>query len=187
MKRNKKKNETPQKEISVLNYKDEEDRTYGLAGMVIAAASLDAIDRVATVSLDSAGPMITFSNEFYFAGSQTISPKATWHKLMENLQIVSAMTISNMLSRRYVHERRTDINDMLEPLREAVAADGLDVCALEKDECDTIFSSMLSYSQRIFGNRRLFPLIDEFAGILARRRTLTGREISEELSLLQMI
>lgn len=186
MKGNKKISEAGGKE-SALNYKSEEDRAYGLAGMVIAVASMDAIDRVSMISLDSEGPMVTFSNEFYYPGSQSASPKATWHRLLENFQITSAMAISNVLSRRYVYEHTTDIDDMLPPLREAMTLEGKDVCALEEDEIDRVFRNMLSYSQRIFGNRRLSPLIDEFAGILARRRTLTGREIAEELSLLQML
>ena len=50
-----------------LKYQNEDDKAYGLAGMAIALAALDALDRVAGVSLDSDGPMVTFSNEFYFS------------------------------------------------------------------------------------------------------------------------
>lgn len=170
-----------------LRYKDEEDRAYGLAGMVIAVASMDAIDRVAMVSLDSDGPMVTFSNEFYFPGSQSASPKATWRRLFDNFQITSAMAIGNVLSRRYIHERTDEVDDMLRPLRDVIRLEGEDVCSLESDETDRIFNRMLSHSSRIFGNRRLSPFIDEFAGIIARRRRLSGREIAEELSLLQML
>lgn len=170
-----------------LRYKDEEDRAYGLAGMVIAVASMDAIDRVAMVSLDSDGPMVTFSNEFYFPGSQSASPKATWRRLFDNFQITSAMAIGNVLSRRLIHERTDEVDDMLRPLRDVIRLEGEDVCSLESDEIDRIFNRMLSHSSRIFGNRRLIPYIDEFAGIIARRRRLSGREIAEELSLLQML
>jgi hypothetical protein len=60
-----------------LQYKDEEDRAYGLAGMAISLAALDAIDNVTSVSIDTEGPMVTFSEEFYFSGSPTVSPKVT--------------------------------------------------------------------------------------------------------------
>ncbi len=43
-----------------------------------------ALDRVAGVSLDSDGPMVTFSNEFYFSGSPSVSPKSTWNALLHN-------------------------------------------------------------------------------------------------------
>lgn len=179
--------ETQNDATEVLRYKNEEDRAYGLAGMMIAVASMNAIDQVALVSLDAEGPMVTFSNEFYFPGSQSASPKATWRRLFDNFQITSAMAISNVLSRRYIHERTSEIEDMLAPLREVMIAEGEDVCSLESDEVDRIFNRMLSHTSRIFGNRRLTSYIDEFASIIARRRRLTGREIEEELELLQMI
>lgn len=172
---------------SALKYKNEEDRVYGLAGMMIAVASMNAIDRVALVSIDAEGPMVTFSNEFYFPGSQSASPKATWRRLFDNFQITSAMAISNILSRRFIHERTAEIEDMLTPLREVMILEGEEVCSLESDEVERIFNRMLSHSSRIFGNRRLTSFIDEFAGIIARRRRLTGREIEEELELLQML
>lgn len=191
IKRPKKKNtrpETVENDVSqVLIYKDEEDRAYGLAGMVIAVASMNAIDRVAMVELDSDGPMVTFGNEFYFPGSQSANPKAIWHRLFDNFQITSAMAISNVLSRRLIHEHTSEVDDMLSPLREVIRQEAEDVCSLEEDEADMIFNRMLSHSSRIFGNRRLSPLIDEFAGIIARRRRLSGRELAEELMLLQML
>ena len=187
MKRKKSKQEGSKNPAETLIYKNEEDRAYGLAGMVIAVASLDAIDRVAMVSLDSDGPMVTFSHEFYFPGSQSANPKAIWHRLFDNFRLTSTMAISNVLSRRYVHEHTDEVEDMLTPLREVITQEGADVCSLESDEVDRIFERMLSHSSRIFGNRRLSPFIDEFAGIIARRRHLSGREIAEELSLLQML
>lgn len=172
---------------TALKYKNEEDRAYGLAGMAIAAASLDSIERVDFVSLDSEGPMVTFSSEFYYPSSQAASPKFTWKRLLENYQLASTMAVSNVLSRRYVHERTQEVDDMLSPLRDVIALEGKEICALDADEVEQIFDSVLTFSRRIFGNRRLLPLIDEFAGIIARRRTLTGREIAEELSLLRML
>ena len=47
-----------------LKYQNEDDKAYGLAGMAIALAALDALDRVAGVSLDSDGPMGSISNEY---------------------------------------------------------------------------------------------------------------------------
>lgn len=35
-----------------LEYSNEDDRAYGLAGMAISLAALDAIDRIAEVNLD---------------------------------------------------------------------------------------------------------------------------------------
>ncbi len=85
-----------------LKYQNEDDKAYGLAGMAIALAALDALDRVAGVSLDSDGPMVTFSNEFYFSGSPSVSPKSTWNALLHNYYITSAMVVSSVMSRSLV-------------------------------------------------------------------------------------
>ena len=85
-----------------LTYLNEDDKAYGLAGMAISLAALDAIDRVAGVSLDSDGPMVTFSHQYYFSGSPSISPKTTWDNLLRNFYITSAMVISNVMSRSMV-------------------------------------------------------------------------------------
>lgn len=189
-----KKDKTPKEAASnkeavnkVLIYKDEEDRAYGLAGMMIAVASMESLDRVAAVSLDSDETMVTFSHEFYFPGSQAANPKALWNRLLDNFRLTSAMAIGNVLSRRLIHEHTSEVEDMLAPLLEVIRREGEEVCSLEEDEIDRLFNRMLSNSSRIFGNRRLSPYIDEFASTLARRRNLSGREIAEELAMLQMI
>jgi hypothetical protein len=46
-----------------LKYKNEDDRCYGLAGMTITLAALDAIDRVVAISLDD-DFMVDFINEY---------------------------------------------------------------------------------------------------------------------------
>ncbi len=170
-----------------LSYKNEEDRTYGLTGMAVALAYMDALDRVASISLDSDGPMVTFSNEFYYLGSQSASPKAVRRKLTENYQLTSVLAVSNVLSRCYVHEHISPADELLEPLREAIGAEGKETLDLDDDEIEQVFSRVVSYSRRIFGNLRLHPLIDKFAGTIGRRRTLTGREIAEELEYLRML
>ena len=59
-----------------LTYQNEDDRAYGLAGMAISLAALDALDNVVFVSLDSDGPMVHFTHSYYLCGSPVLSPKA---------------------------------------------------------------------------------------------------------------
>ncbi len=73
----KEKNKDKAKEELTLEYTNEDDRAYGLAGMAISVAALDAFDRIAEVSLDGDDDtMVEFSNEYYFSGSPSISPKS---------------------------------------------------------------------------------------------------------------
>lgn len=171
-----------------LEYSNEDDRAYGLAGMAISLAALDAFDRIAEVSLDGDNDtMVEFSNEYYFSGSPSISPKSTWDNLVHNFHITASMVISNVMSRSMVRMHRDVPMDILGEIHDEILREGRDSCGLEDDEIDALFNRTLSYSRRIFSNPRLHPAIDEFARIISRRRTLSGGEIRDELRLLQII
>ncbi len=174
-------------EIFTLSYLNEDDKAYGLAGMAISLAALDAMDRVAEVSLDNAGPMVTFSNQYYFSGSPSISPKATWDNLLHNYYVTSAMVISNVMARSLVRLRRDVPSDVMKKIHEEIADEGRDVCSLEDDEIETIYDKTRSYMGRIFRNPRLHPAIEDFARTLSRRRSLSGNEIIDELRALSLI
>lgn len=170
-----------------LAYLNEDDRAYGLAGMAIALAALDAIDRVADVSLDADGPMVSFSHEYYFCGSPSISPKASWNNLLHNFYITSAMAISNLMARSYVRMHQDIPSALLAELRGEMVREGEDTCSLDEDEIDRIYNRSFTGMRRIFANPRLHPAIDEFADTISRRRHLSGTEIYDELRILRLI
>ena len=170
-----------------LAYLNEDDKAYGLAGMAISRAALDAIDRVAAVSLDADGPMVTFSHQYYFSGSPSVSPKVTWDTLLHNFYITSAMVISNVMARSIVRLGQEVPADLLDTIHKEIAEEGRDTCSLEDDEIDTLYDKTRSYMGRIFRNPRLHPAIDDFARTLSRRRSLSGNEIIDELRALSII
>ena len=170
-----------------LTYLNEDDKAYGLAGMAISLAALDAIDRVAAVSLDADGPMVTFSHQYYFSGSPSVSPKVTWDTLLHNFYITSAMVISNVMARSIVRLGQEVPADLLDTIHKEIAEEGRDTCSLEDDEIDTLYDKTRSYMGRIFRNPRLHPAIDGFARPLSRRRSLSGSEIIDELRALSII
>ncbi|MCM1004886.1 MAG: hypothetical protein NC402_01160 [Prevotella sp.] len=172
---------------SVLAYRSEEDRSYGLAGMTLALATLDAIDNVVRVNMDSEGPMVIFSNEFFWGSSQAASAKAHWHTLMRNFQITASLALANVLSRCLIRERGADPTSMLDALLPVIVAEGMEICSLEEDEVHRFYENALMQSRRTFGNPRLHPYVDRLAGVLAEKRTLSGREIAEELHALHII
>lgn len=174
------------KERNILAYRNEDDRCYGLAGMAISLASLDAFDRVVEVSIDAKGPMVVFSNEFFWGASQSASPKAVWQRLMNNYHLTTSLAVSNVLSRCLVRDKGADPAEMLARLKPAIRDEGREVCVLEDDEIEIFYDNTLRSMQRIFSNRRIYPLVDELARILARRRRLSGREIAEELHYLRL-
>lgn len=170
-----------------LAYINEDDRAYGLAGMAISLAALNAIDRVAEVSLDADGPMVTFSHAYYFSGSPTISPKTTWENLVQNFHITAAMVLSNLMARSVVRMKEEIPPSILSEVHEQIMEEGRETCSLEDDEIEALFNKTLTYTRRIFGNPRLHPAVDEFSRILSRRRILSGTEVADELHLLQII
>ncbi len=174
-------------EIITLSYLNEDDKAYGLAGMAISLAALDAIDRVAEVTLDTDGPMVTFSNQYYFSGSPSISPKSTWDNLLHNYYITSAMVLSNIMARSLVRLGQEVPADILETIHQEIAEEGRESCSLEDDEIETLFNKTRSYMSRIFRNPRLHPAIEEFTRTLSRRRSLSGNEILDELRALSII
>lgn len=171
-----------------LSYSNEDDRAYGLAGMAISLAAIDAIDRVAEVNLDGVdGTMVEFANEYYFSGNPSISPKSTWDNLVQNFHITVSMVISNVMSRSLVRMHSDVPVDVLGEVHDEILREGRDSCGLEDDEVDALFNRALSYSRRIFANPRLHPAIDDFARTISRKRVLSGHEIIDELRLLRLI
>lgn len=175
------------KQKLTLAYLNEDDRAYGLAGMVISLASLHAIDRVVEVTIDTDGPMVEFSNEYYFPGSPVLSPKATWDNLVQNFHITTAMIVSNLLARSIVRLKEETPKELLDKVYEEVEREGIDTCELEADEIQHLYNNALRRALRLFQNPRLHPAIDEFARVLAVKRHLSGMEIRDELHLLQLI
>lgn len=174
-------------EIMTLAYTNEDDKAYGLAGMAISLAALDAIDRVSSITLDTDGPMVTFSHQYYFSGSPSISPKTTWDNLLHNFYITSAMVMSNVMARSLVRLREDVPAELMNEIHNEILAEGRDTCSLEDDEIDTLYDKTRTYMGRIFRNPRLHPAINDFAHLLARRRSLSGNEILDELRALSII
>lgn len=170
-----------------LSYLNEDDRAYGLAGMMVALANLDAIDRVATVNLDTDGPMVEFSHAYYFSGSPSISPKSTWDNLVANFHITTSMVVGNILARSLVRLKEEAPQEIMNQIYSQVEEEGKETCALEADEIQRLYGHALNRAMRIFRNPRVHPAIDEFARIISVKRALSGREIMDELHLLQLI
>lgn len=170
-----------------LAYQNEDDKAYGLAGMVISLASLDAMDRVAEVSIDGDGPMVEFSSEYYFPGSPAISPKSSWDNLVRNFHLTTAMVVSNILARSVVRMKEEAPEPVMRRIYEEVEREGRETCSLEDDEIENLYRNALSRARRIFMNPRVHPAVDEFARVISLRRSLSGMELLDELRLLQLI
>lgn len=167
-------------------YNNEDDKAFGLAGMAVTMASLDAFDRIAEVWLDAEGPMVSFSNDYYFAGNPSVSPKASWNNLLRNFHLTTSMVVGNLMARSLVRLGRELPEDVLSEVRDIVREEGRDSCALEDEETDVLFNRSMREANRLFRNPRLAPAVRELASMLSRRRRLSGRELEEELMMLRL-
>ena len=86
-----------------------------------------------------------------------------------------------------VRENGADPTEMLHALYPVIESEGKEVCELEEDEIRSFYENSLMKAHRTFGNPRLRPYVERLADIITRRRTLTGREIAEELHALHLI
>lgn len=169
-----------------FQYSNEDDRAYGLAGMAISMASLDALDRVTEIFLDAEGPMIDFSNAYYFSSAPSVSPKVVWENLMSNFQLTTSLVLGNVMARSLVRLGTPVENEVFDKIRDLVREEGRDVCSLEDEESDAVFDRMLRHTMRLFHNPRLHPAVRELAGVISRRRRLSVIDLAEELDLLRI-
>lgn len=174
------------KEIFQLRYSNEDDRAYGLAGMAVAIASLDALDQIAEIVLDSEGPMVEFMGNYYYSGSPYVSPKATWNNMLRNYHLTASMAVVNVMARTMVRLGEDIPSEVMRTLRDTVESEGRDTCSLEDDEASAMFERVLHQSRRLFCNPRLYPVVRELASVISRRRRMSGIELSEQLALLQI-
>ena len=169
-----------------LNYSNEDDRAFGLAGMAISMASLDALDRITEIFLDADGPMVSFAQSYYFTASPAVSPKDVWHNLLGNFQLTASLVIGNIMARSLVRLGTDADEDVYLQIRDLIREEGRDVCSLDEEESDLVFDKVLRHSRRLFNNPRLQPAVRELASVISRKRRLSVIDLAEELELLRI-
>lgn len=167
-----------------LQYSNEDDRAYGLAGMAISLASIDALDRVVEFSIDAEGPMVTFSSDYYHSLAPAVSPKAVWENLISNFHITTSMVLSNLMARSLIRLGEEIPDEILSTVYNEIKLEGEETCGLEEDEVKRLYDKTYYSQRRIFGNPRLRPAIGELARVISLRRRLSGGELRDAIDTL---
>lgn len=170
-----------------LPYRNEDDKAYGLAGMLISLSSLDAIETVNSVSLDSDGSMVTFSSSYYYCNSPAISPKAVWERMRQNFYYTSSMALANLFARGVIRDNNPVSQDLLDIIYKAMKEEGEEECSLDEDEVKKYYNHILTNQRRLFGNPRLRPVVHDLARELSRRRTLSSIDLRDLLEALDIL
>lgn len=164
-----------------FEYRNEDDKAYGLAGMMISAGALNALELIHSVSLDAEGPMVCFTDEYHHLLCPTLSPKSVWERLRRNLYVTAAMTVGNVMARTTVRDGKEPSADKFQPIIKALEEEGAETLSLDADETRALFDSLYQRIYRVFHNPRLQPKVHELSHRVALLRTLSQGDIAYEL------
>ena len=171
----------------VMKYRDELDKSYGIAGMVLGLSVFDANDLYTAVTLDGDVPgCIRFTPEFFFAGNPRLSPRGAWQYILGHFRISVGLAVANALCRRMVLDNGMVDDTLRDELFNAAFEDGRDFCQLERDEVEPIFDEAFDNMRRLFRDSRVRKAMDAFADALQQRRTLSHIDVNDILQQLDL-
>lgn len=164
---------------SVLKYKDEKDRAYGLGGMVTCMYVLDNENFIESVSLDyDSDSGLRFTPAFFTAHNQKLSPKAVWNEAMNHFQLTCGLVVANVMSRRMVREMAELTPDTDKAMLAMLREEGKAACELETDEVTDIYYRTRSYMQRVFSHYEVAELIRNFVSAMEQDRCLDRERLA---------
>ena len=173
---------------TVMKYRDELDKSYGVAGMVLGLTVFDADDLFTAVRLDGEdSSCIQFTPEFFFAGNPRLSPRGAWQYIVGHYRVSVGLAVANALCRRMVLDNDKVDNQLRDQLFNAACDDGRDYCQLERDEVEPIFEEVFEQLMRLFGDSRVRKAMDSFADALQQRRTMSHIDVADIMQQLNLI
>lgn len=165
-----------------LKYVDERDRRFGLAGMAIAMVVWDGQEQLAAINVDSEpGEGLEFTPDFYFSGNPRLSARLAWQMLVKQLELESAMLVSNVMCRQYIGRGERISSAMRARLRALVRDEAQNVCSLEDDETERIFTRVNNYLEQLFQHPAVAQMAHQLEDNLQQTRRLTVAEVMDVL------
>ena len=171
-----------------MKYRDELDKSYGIAGMALGLSVFDAADLFTSITLDgNSEGAIKFTPEFFFAGNPRLSPRGAWQYILGHYRVSVGLAVANALCRRMVLDNERADEQLRDQLFDAACADGKDYCQLERDEVQPIFDEAFDNMLRLFADSRVRKAMDTFADALQQRRTLSHIDVADILQQLHLV
>ncbi|MCC8071142.1 MAG: hypothetical protein LIO90_05000 [Bacteroidales bacterium] len=174
--------------MDILRYKDEDDKCYGATGMAIGIVVFDGEEMLSAVSLDGdAADIMEMHDRFYFSGNPSLSAKSSWHQMISNFNITSAMLISNVLCRALVRNGVAVTPEVRKAIHDILVEEGHNECSLEADEIERLFNKNYSHLNRIFSHHGVQSIAHDFARVLKAQRRMTRSDVIEQLRALTLL
>ncbi|MDD2961203.1 MAG: hypothetical protein PHR45_03855 [Muribaculaceae bacterium] len=168
-----------------MKYSDEKDKCYGVVGMAIGLNVWDAEDLFSSITIDADGyDCIDFTHEYYFTGTPTISPKASWQHQLKIYKIMMGITISNVMCRCMVGDGKQLNRGDKEELLSIFIEQGDEEYSLSKEECVAIFDKSYNYLLKLYSHYQVKSMVKEFVDKLAQKRKMSSCEVQEAIALL---
>lgn len=175
-------------EKRLMKYRDDLDKSYGVAGMALGMSVLEADNLFTSITIDAEGQgCIQFTPEFFFAGNPRLSPRGSWKYILGHYRISVGLAVANALCRRMVLDNDKVDDKLRDELFTAAYEDGRDYCHLERDEVEPIFDEAFDNMTRLFSNSQVRKAMDAFADALQQRRTLSHIDVSDILQQMNII
>jgi hypothetical protein len=175
-------------EKRLMKYRDDLDKSYGVAGMALGLSVLEADNLFTSITIDAEGQgCIQFTPEFFFAGNPRLSPRGSWKYILGHYRISVGLAVANALCRRMVLDNDKVDDKLRDELFTAAYEDGRDYCHLERDEVEPIFDEAFDNMTRLFSNSQVRKAMDAFADALQQRRTLSHIDVSDILQQMNII
>lgn len=169
-----------------LKYKDEQDKSLGIAGMAITLVFNDKEHLLASVSMEDDEDALCMAEEFYFAGNPRLSAKITWKEMLSQLQVGMGLMFGNVMCRSYAAGANPS-KEALQAIHDMIVSDAADYCSLDADEADTLYEQGYDYYRRMFAHPGVCTVARDFAGNLVRLRRMSSGEVIDNLRRLASI
>lgn len=168
-----------------MEYRSEIDKCYSLAGIALGLMVFDANDLLSMVDIDSE-QIALFSPQFYFEGNPRISAKDSWQTRYTNFQIKMGLAIASTISRKMILDHGEVDKKLRRRLLDAMLTEGNICCQLDEDEVEPLFDREFTHLVNFFSRRNVRQVASRIAQTIQQRRTISGGEISDMLTGLEM-
>ncbi|MBD5224733.1 MAG: hypothetical protein HDS68_02030 [Bacteroidales bacterium] len=156
-----------------LKYKDEEDRAYGLGGMVVSMYMLDNDKYIDSISLDAESDHgLRFTADFFHLPNPNLSPKAVWSDSLDRFNLLNSLLVSNLLSRSLVRRNERVSREIYQLLMDMLIDEGRELCSLDEDEIKQLYNKNFSYFHEVFSNDTVAETVRGIVDTLKRDRSL---------------
>lgn len=167
--------------IEILKYKSETDKGLGIAGMAISLLAADALDMLAKVSMVEGEEPVTMAEEFFFSGNPRMSAKFAWYEGLRQYDITASMILANVLCRSLCSSTGVINNESLKAVHDHLVEQGQELCSLDADEVETLYSRSYRKHHSIFSHPTVGTVARDFANTLRMLQHMTGAEVADNL------